>query len=113
MNADAFAAHFWQDPSLIYVFNGRVVQGWQAMAQQHKESWAELSHCHFKTEKPQVVCCEAGRTAVATTVGHFSATNHNGERRAGRFILTLTCVRQNGRWLIVQAHESSTRQSGQ
>lgn len=113
MDIDLFASHFWHDPALIYVFNGRVVHGWQAMARQHEDSWADLHQCHFYTEPPHVVCCETGRTAVATAAGWFSATNHNGERRSGHFILTLTCVRKNGRWLIVQAHESSTRQPGQ
>lgn len=110
LDLDGFAANFWQDPKLLYVYNGRCVHGWQAVVDQHRDSWEELKDSDFRLGKPQITIL-GGQAAAATAEGSFKVTYTNGTVRSGHFLLTLVCVYRDGYWQIVQAHESSTRPS--
>lgn len=109
-DVDGFLEPFLHAPSLVFVINGEVIHGWDALRAAQLEWW--------KNGKSDVVYTPIGETqftdvapGVVLTTARLSSvrTGPDGKRATGRFAVTDVWRRGAEGWQIIYAHESWAR----
>lgn len=109
-DTDRFLASYLRGPELVFVFNGAVIQGWDALREQQLKWW--------KNGTSDVVYRQRG-TPVFTVLGPDHAvvisrlaserTMPDGTMSTGEFVVTMIWQKRAEGWRIIHAHESTMR----
>lgn len=109
-DTDRFLASYLRGPELVFVFNGTIIQGWDALREQQLKWW--------KNGTSDVVYRQRG-TPVFTVLGPDDAvvisrlaserTMPDGTVSAGEFVVTMIWQKRAEGWRIIHAHESTMR----
>ena len=107
-DAERFLAAFAHDSSLVFVFNGTVISGYDSLLAQQRRWWAGPTGgvVYERTALPEVTVLAPG---VALAVDRLAArrTLPSGEVRTGAFVVLLVWRLRPDGWRIVAAHEST------
>jgi ketosteroid isomerase-like protein len=109
-DADAFLKPFVHGPQLVYVINGRVIRGWDALHAQQLKWWRHgKSDVRYAHTAPTRFIDLAPGVVVTTELLDSRRTGEDGNPQTGNFVVTNVWKRDAGRWRIVYAHESWVR----
>jgi ketosteroid isomerase-like protein len=102
---DRYMELFSPREDVLFVFNGEVFVGAEAIAATHWDSWSQLTRLEFHTGP--ILALQIGLDcAFLTATGHSSRTYRSGESFEGEYVLTLGLERYGTDWRIRQKHES-------
>lgn len=107
-DTDRFLALYLHKPSLVFVFNGTLILGWDDLRAQQLKWWnggksdvvySEGGQSQFTVLSPEIV--------VVTTPLESRRTLPDGASATGKFAVTMVWQKRPEGWRIVQAHEST------
>ncbi len=109
-DADAFLKPFVHGPQLVFVINGHVIRGWDALHAQQLKWWHNgKSDAHYAHTAPVRFMDLAPGVVVTTEELDSRRTGPDGKVQTGTFVVTNLWKRDGGNWRIVYAHESWAR----
>lgn len=109
-DADAFMQPFLHGPQLVFVINGHVIRGWNALHAQQLQWWHHgKSDVRYAHAAPTRFMDLAPGVVVTTEALDSRRTGDDGKPQTGTFVVTNLWKRKAGRWWIVYAHESWAR----
>ncbi|MGH7533705.1 MAG: YybH family protein [Gemmatimonadales bacterium] len=107
-DADRFLAAFAHDSTLLFVFNGTIIRGYEPLLEQQRKWWSNGAGgvVYSRTAPPEVTILAPG---VALAVDRLASrhTLPSGEVRTGDFVVMLVWRLRPEGWRIVAAHEST------
>lgn len=107
-DAERFLAAFAQDSTLLFVFNGTIIRGYQPLLEQQRKWWSNgtAGVVYERTAPPEITILAPG---VALAVDRLAShhTLPSGEVRTGDFVVMLVWRLRPEGWRIVAAHEST------
>lgn len=107
-NPDEMMSHAWNNDEFIYVSNGTVINGWEAMmktvASIHANPEFQSYTVNIEETVIKVICNDA---AMVTATGYFG--NFPGEQgpRTVQMAVTYLFEKIDGKWLVTIGHEST------
>lgn len=97
-------------PQLVFVINGHVIRGWDALHTQQQTWWHHgRSDAHYAHTAPVRFLDLAPGVVVTTEELDSRRTGPDGKVQTGTFVVTNLWKREGGTWWIVYAHESWAR----
>ena len=106
-DADGFLKYYEHGPQLVYVINGRIIHGWDALHAQQLKWWHNgNSDVHYAYTAPIGFTDVSPSVAVTTEQLSSRRTGPDGKLQSGNFVVTSIWKRQHGEWQVVYAHES-------
>lgn len=109
-DAARFLAPFLHNASLVFVINGQVIHGWDALYQQQLEWWHHGKSDAVYTQTGPVGFQQLSADVVVTTQTLASRrTLPDGKPGKGHFAVTNIWKKLPQGWRIVYAHESWAR----
>jgi hypothetical protein len=99
---DGFMAHYWKSDQLRFASGGNVTRGWKPTLDRYRKSYPDRA-AMGKLEFTDLEFTELGPDA-AIIFGRWRLVR---ESDAPHGLFTLTCLRIDGAWVIVQDHTSS------
>ncbi len=109
-DTDAFLAPFLHDPSLVFVVNGIVIHGWQALHEQQRKWWKHGKSDAVYTPVGPIEFQRLAKDVMLTTRSLSSRrAGPGGKIQTGQFAVSEIWRRLPQGWRIVYAHESWQR----
>lgn len=106
-DTDGFLKPFLHGPRLIFVINGHVIRGYEALHAQQMKWWKHGTTDAQYTQTSPMRFMDLAPGVVATTQQFTSRrTGPNGKVQTGTFAVTNLWKRESGHWRIVYGHES-------
>ncbi len=109
-DTDRHLAAYHRDSSLIFIFNGEIIRGWEALRQKQREWWkdgnAEGVYAYVGTPIFALLGKDLGLT---THVIAARATLPGGQVHERHLAFAALWSRRPEGWRITYAHESSTK----
>lgn len=106
-DTDTFMAPMWHSSSLVLVFNGTVIRGWNALHAQQLKWWrngkSDASYAHRRA--PEFMALTPN-VELVTLPNVSTRTCPNGKVGTGTFVVTDVWQRLPQGWRIVYSHES-------
>ena len=103
-------AAYSRDPVLIFVINGEIIRGWQALRERQRQWWhdgkATGTYAYVGEPTYQVLGKDLGMT---THVIVARACSPGGQLSERHLAFTALWARQQEGWRIIHAHESCAR----
>lgn len=107
-DAERFLAAFAHDSTLLFVFNGSIIRGFDPLLAQQRQWWSKGAGgaVYVRTAPPEITLLAPG---IALAVDRLASrhTLASGEVRADDFVVTLVWRLRPEGWRIVMAHEST------
>jgi ketosteroid isomerase-like protein len=107
-DTDRFMTAYLRDPSFVFVINGTVMNGWDAVRAQQLKWWnngkSDVVYSYVGEPEFTVMNSDA---AVVTERMSASRTLANGQTTTGGLAVTMTMQKRPEGWRAVQVHESS------
>ena len=107
-DTDRFMAAYLRDPSFVFVINGTVMNGWDAVRAQQLKWWnngkSDVVYGYVGEPEFTVLGSDA---AVVTERMSARRTLANGHAATGELAVTMTMQKRPEGWRAVQVHESS------
>ena len=106
-DTDGFMASYAHDSSLVFVFNGTEIRGFDDLHAQHLKWWKNgKSDVVYSEEAPAEFLRLGPETALVTQhlAGH--RTGPDGKPSSGAFTLTTIWRRRAEGWRVIYGHES-------
>lgn len=109
-DAVRFLSAFAHDSTLVFVFNGTVISGYDSLLAQQRRWWANPAPGveYVRTAPPEVTLLGPG-SAFAVDRLAARRTLPSGEVKMGAFVVLLVWQLRPEGWRIVAAHESTAR----
>ncbi len=109
-DTDRFLASYLRGPELVFVFNGAVIQGWDALREQQLKWWKNgTSDVVYRTRGAPVFPVLGPDHAVVLSRLASERTMPDGTLSTGEFVVTMIWQKRAEGWRIIQAHESTMR----
>ncbi|MGH8401281.1 MAG: YybH family protein [Gammaproteobacteria bacterium] len=109
-DTDRFMAVYSHQPTLVFVFDGKVIHGWDSLRKQQLEWWRNGKSDVIYTQQGQTGFKQLDASVVVTTQSLTSRrTSPDGKVSTGSFTVTDVWQRLPQGWRIVYAHESWVR----
>ncbi|HEY8104755.1 MAG TPA: hypothetical protein VIE46_01535, partial [Gemmatimonadales bacterium] len=109
-DVERFLAAFAHDSTLVFVFDGMVIAGYDSLLAQQRRWWSNGAEgvIYERKASPQITLLAPG---VAVAIDRITSrrTLPSGEVRAGEAVVLLVWKRQPEGWRIIAAHESTAR----
>lgn len=109
-DTDRFLAHYARESTLVFVFDGVVIHGWDALhAQQLK--WWNSGHSdvvYSRRGAPEFLVLSPTIAVVMSPLASRRVLP-SGQTQTGQFAETAVWQRRPEGWRIVEAHESTVR----
>ena len=109
-DTDRHLAAYSKDPALVFIINGEIIQGWDALRERQRQWWDDGKAKGVYTYIGEPTCEMFGKDHGLTT--HLIAAQAkvpDGQVRERQLAFTALWVRQAEGWRIIYAHESSTK----
>jgi ketosteroid isomerase-like protein len=108
-DTDRFLATYLHDPSLVFIFNGQIIQGFDTLHKQQLKWWKSGKSDVVYTEQaqPDIVALDA-RTALVTQRLASHRTMPGGSPHDDRFVVTSIWKKLPAGWRVTYCHESHT-----
>jgi uncharacterized protein (TIGR02246 family) len=107
-DTDRFMTAYLRDPSFVFVINGTVMNGWDAVRAQQLKWWnngkSDVVYSYVGEPEFTVLGTDA---AVVTERMSARRTLANGQTSTGELAVTMTMQKRPEGWRAVQVHESS------
>ena len=109
-DTDAFLQTYLHDDSLVFLIDGRVIRGFDALHQQQLKWWKDGKSDVVYTEraKPEIVTLDS-QTALVTEQMASRRTMPDGKVSEGQFVVTTIWHKLPAGWRVTYGHESWTR----
>lgn len=109
-NTDRFLASYLRGPDLVFVFNGGIIHGWDALREQQLKWWKNGTSDMVYGPRGAPVFTPLGPGFVVVTSPLVSRrTMPDGTVSSGEFAVTMVWQKRPEGWRIVAAHESTRR----
>jgi len=109
-DADGFLEPFLHDSSLVFVINGEIIHGWDALHAAQLKWWNNGKSDAVYTQMGETRFMDVSSDVVLTTQRLTSKrTGPDGKPATGTFAVTDVWRSGRGGWRIVYAHESWAR----
>lgn len=109
-DTDGFLRPFAHGPEPVFVVNGRVIHGWDALHAARSKWWHQgESDVQYTQNGPTSFLDLASDMVVTTQELGSRRTGAGGKVQTGTFAVTNLWKRQGDDWWIVYAHESWSR----
>jgi ketosteroid isomerase-like protein len=106
-DTDRFMAAYLRQPSFIFVFNGTIINGWEAAHAQQLKWWNNgKSDVVYKYSSPPAVTVLGPDAAVITQPISATRTQPDGRKSTGEIVATTVWQKFPQGWRGVQVHES-------
>ena len=107
-DTDRFMAAYLRDPSFVFVINGTVMNGWDAVRAQQLKWWnnGKSDVVYSYVGKPEFTVLSSD-AAVVTERMSARRTLANGQTTTGELAVTMAMQKRPEGWRAVQVHESS------
>lgn len=109
-DADRHLAAYWRDPALVFVFNGEIIRGWDALHARQRQWWGDgrstVIYRYQGEPLYELLREDLGMTTVLIVSSSPLPDACSTERQLA---FTALWKRQPEGWRIVWAHESSMR----
>jgi uncharacterized protein (TIGR02246 family) len=107
-DTDRFLTVYLRQPTLVYVFNGVIIHGWDDLRAQQVKWWNNGKSDVVYTRRGAADFSVLGSDVVVVTMGLAShRTRASGEVQSGELAVTMVWRQGPEGWRIVQAHEST------
>jgi ketosteroid isomerase-like protein len=107
-DTDRFMTAYLRDPSFVFVINGTVMNGWDAVRAQQLKWWnngkSDVLYAYVGKPEFTVLSSDA---AVVTERMSARRTLANGQTSTGELAVTMAMQKRPEGWRAVQVHESS------
>ena len=112
-DADTFMAPFLRSPGLVFVINGKIIRGWDALHAQQVKWWRQGKSDVVYTPQGKPAFMQLARDVVVTTLELAShRTLPDGKVGTGTFVVTDVWKKLPQGWRIVYGHESWAKPPG-
>jgi len=109
-DTDAFLKPFMRGPQLVFVINGQVIRGWNALHAAQLKWWRNgASDARYTQTSPTSFMDVAPGVVVTTQQLASQRTGPDGKMQKGTFAVSDVWRRQRNGWRIVYACESWAR----
>lgn len=107
-NTDRHLAAYWRNAALIFIFNGEIIRGWDALRERQRQWWgdAKATRSYQYIGEP---ICELFAEDLGLTTSLIAARAHlpDGKTQERKLVFTALWGRRSEGWRIIYAHESS------
>ncbi|HEY8309244.1 MAG TPA: nuclear transport factor 2 family protein, partial [Gemmatimonadaceae bacterium] len=107
-DTDRFMGAYMRDPSFVFVINGTVMNGWDAVRAQQLKWWnngrSDVVYSYVGEPEFTVLSSDA---AVVTERMSARRTLANGQTTTGELAVTMMMQKRPEGWRAVQVHEST------
>ena len=110
LNATAVLARCSSDPDARFLENGFLYSSYAAFRDTLHADYATLSPVSYQIDGMDVVVLDADAAAV-TEWFHFAVQTKAGEEVKGQGIASMVVQKRQGRWQVIQWHESELNNS--
>lgn len=112
-DTDRFMAPFAPGPDMVFVVNGKVIHGWDALHAQQLKWWNHGKSDARYAQVGELEIIALGPDAEVSTASFASRrTRPGGKISTGRFVVTYVWKHLPQGWRIIYGHESWVRPSG-
>lgn len=112
-DTDAFMAPFLRSPSLVFVINGKIIRGWDALHAQQLKWWHNGKSDARYTPDGAIAFMALGSDVELVTEPLASRrTSSDGKVSTGKFVVTYIWKKRPRGWRIVYGHESWAKPPG-
>ena len=109
-DTDRYMAAFLRGPSLVFSFNGMIIQGWPELEAQQLKWWNNgKSDVVYAERRPAIITVLSREAAVVTMELESHRTAVNGQQGTGIAVVMMVYQKRPEGWRVVQAHESTAR----
>ena len=107
-DTDRFLAAYLHRPSLVFVFNGRVITGWENLRDQQLKWWNNgKSDATYSQDGASEFTVLSPNVVVVTNPLASRRTLPGGEVKTSEFVVTMVWQKFPEGWRIVYGHEST------
>jgi ketosteroid isomerase-like protein len=109
-DTDRHLAAFSRDSALIFIINGEIIRGWEALRARQRQWWSDGMAMGVYAYLGEPTCEVLGKDLGLTT--HLIAARAsapNGQVRERQLAFTALWSKRAEGWRIIYAHESSTK----
>jgi len=108
-NTDRHLAAYSRDSTLIFIFNGEIIRGWDTLRERQRQWWndGKATGAYEYVGEP---ICELFSKTLGLTTSLIAARSYlsDGQVRERNLVFTALWSRRQEGWRIIYAHESST-----
>ncbi len=109
-DTDGFLASYLRSPDLIFVFNGEIIRGFDALREQQLKWWQNGASDVVYAERGDPIFTVLDSSSVIVTSALSSKrTAADGSVSTGEFVATTVWRKRPEGWRVIAAHESTQR----
>jgi ketosteroid isomerase-like protein len=109
-DTDRHLAGYSRDSALIFIINGEMIRGWEALRERQRQWWNDGKAVGSYEYLGRPICEVLGPDLGMTTVLIAARGRQpDGQVRERQLAFTALWSRRQEGWQIIYAHESSTR----
>ncbi|HET8762978.1 MAG TPA: nuclear transport factor 2 family protein [Gemmatimonadales bacterium] len=109
-DTDRFMAAYLRSPDLVFVFNGTVIRGWDALREQQRIWWRNgASDVTYSARSAPIFTTLDSTLVIVTSALASRRTGADGAETTSAFAVTAVWQKRAEGWRIVSAHESTVR----
>ena len=109
-DTDRFLTSYLHDSSLVFVFNGVVTHGFQAVRDQQLKAWNNgTSDVVYTARQPSEITALTADVVLATDFLSSRRTLPTGDVRTTDLTVTMVWQKRPEGWRVIQVHESTVR----
>lgn len=109
-DTDRFLSSYLRGPDLVFVFNGAIIRGWDALREQQLIWWKNgASDVVYSAHGAPVFTDLSPDVVVVTSPLASHRTMADGTVNSGEFVVTMIWQKRTEGWRVVAAHESTRR----
>ncbi len=109
-DTDRYLKPFVHDSSLLFVFNGIVVNGYTKLRELQYKAWnSPKTNAVYTLRGPDAYTVLDSRMVIVTSLLSSRRTMPTGETKSGDLVITILWQMRPDGWHIVHAHESTLR----
>jgi len=106
-DTERFLTTYLHDSTLVFVFNGGVVQGYDALHAIQLKAWSSSPDVVYTLRGPTTYRVLSPTIALATMLLGSRRTAPSGEVKTNELTVTMVWQKRPEGWRIVEGHESS------
>jgi uncharacterized protein (TIGR02246 family) len=107
-DTDRFLAAYLHDSTLVFVYNGMVVNGFTKLRELQYKAWnSPKTDAVYSVRGPDSYTVLAPDMVLATSLLSSRRTAPTGEIKTGDMVITMVWKKRAEGWRIIQAHEST------
>ncbi len=107
-DTDRFLAAYLHDSTLVFVYNGTVVNGFTKLRELQYKAWnSPKTDAVYSVRGPDSYTVLGPNTVLATSLLSSRRTAPTGEIKTADMVITMVWNKRAEGWRIIQAHEST------